>query len=403
LSAAFSDIDGDDRRLTLLARFRAAMPIVERVAYFDHAAVAPLPAPTRDSLRSWLNQAADEGDLAWGQWSRRIETVRQTAAQLIHAEPAEIALVPNTTSGIGLVAEGLPWQSGDNVITLDNEFPSNQYPWMNLATRGVELRRVPAPRGVVDLNRLESACDQRTRIVTLSWVGYATGWRIDPTQVAELCRRRGCLFFLDAIQGLGVFPLDVRTSGIDFLAADGHKWLLGPEGAGILFIRHEHLAQLRPMMVGWNSVVQGNDYSRVELNLRDTAARYEGGSQNMIGFHGLGASLDLLTSLGAGPHASPIAEQVLALTDFAAGELAALGATLLAPRSGEHRSGIVTFSFAGRDPQVIRRRLETAGIVVRCRGGGVRLSPHGYNTREEIERMIAELRRILTNEPNADA
>ena len=396
-----ADSDDRDGWQSPLARFRAAMPIAERVAYFDHAAVAPLPAPTRDSLRAWLDQAAHEGDQAWGQWSRRIEAVRQAAARLINADPAEIALVPNTTSGIGLVAEGLPWQSGDNAVTLENEFPSNQYPWMNLALRGVEVRRVPAPGGVVDLDRLESACDKRTRIVTLSWVGYATGWRIDPAVVAALCRRRGCLFFLDAIQGLGVFPLDVQASGIDFLAADGHKWLLGPEGAGLLFVRREHLARLRPLMVGWNSVVQGNDYSRVELNLRDSAARYEGGSQNMVGFHGLGASLDLLSSLGVGPVSSPVADQVLALTDFAASELAALGASLLAPRSGEHRSGIVTFLLPGRDPQTIRRQLEAAGIVVRCRGGGVRLSPHGYNTREEIERMIAELKQILRDEPDA--
>jgi selenocysteine lyase/cysteine desulfurase len=380
----------------VVARFRAAMPIALRVAYFDHAAVAPLPGVTRDSIRVWLDHATEEGDAAWPRWLRRLAAVRQTAARLIQADPAEIAFVPNTTSGIGLVAEGLPWQSGDNAVTLANEFPSNQYPWMNLASRGVELRRVPVEGGVVDLDRLEAACDERTRLVSLSWVGYATGWRIEPAEVAAVCRRRGCLFFLDAIQGLGVFPLDVRTAGVDFLAADGHKWLLGPEGAGLLFIRKECLPLLRPLMVGWNSVAQGNDYTRVELNLRPDAARYEGGSYNMIGLHGLGASLDLLESLGVGPQASPVAEQVLALADHAASELQELGATLLAPRDGPHRSGIVTFQLPRHDPHDIRRRLEAAGIVVRCRAGGVRLSPHGYNTLDEIERMFAELRRMLS-------
>lgn len=346
-------------------------------------------------MRQWLDQATDEGDPVWPQWARRIETVRQAAARLIGAEASEIALIPNTTSGIGLVAEGFAWQAGDNAVTLANEFPSNQYPWMNLATRGVEVRRVPVDGGIVDLNRLEAACDERTRIISVSWVGFATGWRIDPAEVAALCHRRGCLFFLDAIQGLGVFPLDVRACGVDFLAADGHKWLLGPEGAGLLFIRREHLPQLRPLMVGWNSVAQGNDYTRVELNLRDSAARYEGGSQNMIGFHGLGASLDLLESLGVGPQGSPVAKLVLALADHAAEQLRELGATLLAPRDGAHRSGIVTFQVPGHDPQEVRRQLETAGIVTRCRGGGVRLSPHGYNTQGEIDRLIAELRRIL--------
>jgi selenocysteine lyase/cysteine desulfurase len=370
------------------------MPISERLAYFDHAAVAPLPTPAREKISRWLDQATLEGDTVWPEWAARMEDVRRTAAQLINAQPEELALVPNTTTGIGLVAEGLPWQAGDNVVTLANEFPSNQYPWMNLAGRGVETRRVPVEGGVVDLDRLAAACDSRTRVLTISWVGYATGWRIDVRQVADLCRRTGCLFFLDAIQGLGVFPLDVQVDGVDFLAADGHKWLLGPEGAGILFVRREHLERLRPLNVGWNSVQQGSDYTRVELNLRAEAARYEGGSQNMVGFTGLGASLDLLTELGVGPQASPVAECVLSLTDYACERLQALGATLLAPRVTVHRSGIVTFQIPGRDANDIRRHLQAAGIITRCRAGGVRISPHGYNTREEIDRMIEQLQRM---------
>ena len=377
---------------SVASRFRGAMSIAQRLAYFDHAAVAPLPTPTREAIKIWLDEATELGDTAWSRWAGRIEQVRATAARMINADPAEIALVPNTTSGIGLVAEGYPWQAGDNVITLANEFPSNQYPWMNLAARGVETRRVTVERGVVDLDRIDALCDQRTRIVAVSWVGYATGWRIDVRAVADLCRQKGCLFFLDAIQGLGVFPLDVKADGVDFLAADGHKWMLGPEGAGLLYVRREHLDLLRPLGVGWNSVVQGNDYTKIELQIRPAASRYEGGSQNMVGFIGLGASLDLLTSLGVGPQQSPIAELVLATTDFACERLADLGATLLAPRTGAHRSGIVTFQLPGRDPNDVRRTLEAADIIVRCRAGGVRISPHGYNTREEVDRMMGVLR-----------
>jgi selenocysteine lyase/cysteine desulfurase len=374
------------------SRFRSAMPIARRLAYFDHAAVAPLPSPTREAIRIWLDEATEQGDTVWSRWAARMEQVRSTAAGLINADPAEIALVPNTTSGIGLVAEGYPWQAGDNVVTLANEFPSNQYPWMNLASRGVETRRVEASGGIVDLNRLAEACDRRTRIVAVSWVGYATGWRIDVRAVADLCRQKGCLFFLDAIQGMGVFPLDVRADGVDFLAADGHKWMLGPEGAGLLFVRQEHLELLRPLGVGWNSVVQGNDYTKIELKLRPAAARYEGGSQNMVGFIGLGASLDLLAGLGIGPRSSPVADEVLAITDYACERLADLGGTLLAPRTGAHRSGIATFQLPGREANDVRRALEAAGIIVRCRAGGVRISPHGYNTRDEVERMIDVLR-----------
>jgi cysteine desulfurase/selenocysteine lyase len=371
------------------------MPIAQEVAYFDHAAVAPLPGPTRDAIRAWLDEATERGDTAWIRWARRLEQVRDTAANLINARAGEIALVPNTTSGISLVAEGFPWQAGDNVVTLANEFPSNQYPWMNLVSRGVEVRRVPVEGGVPDLDRIVDACDEQTRILSVSWVGYASGWRVDVRQISQICRRVGCLFFLDAIQGLGVFPLDVQADGVDFLAADGHKWMLGPEGAGLFFARHEHLQLLRPLMVGWNSVVQGNDYTRIEFNIRGDAARYEGGSQNMIGLHGLGASLDLLASLGLSPLLSPIADHVLAITDYACERLQELGATLQAPRTGNHRSGIVTFNLAGHDSEMIRRRLEAAKIIVRCRAGGVRISPHGYATLDEVDRLIGELKNIV--------
>jgi len=370
------------------------MPIAQHVAYFDHAAVAPLPAPTKNAIAQWLDQATNEGDVVWGQWAQRLEEVRQTAARLINAQPGEIALVPNTTSGISLVAEGYPWRDGDNVVTLANEFPSNQYPWMNLASRGVEVRRVPVDSLVVDIDRLAASCDSRTRIVSMSWVGYATGWRVNLREVADVCRRVGCLFFLDAIQGLGVFSIDVQADGVDFLAADGHKWLLGPEGAGLLYGKREHLALLRRLMVGWNSVAQGSDYTRIELNLKHEASRYEGGSQNMVGFIGLGASLDLLTSLGVGPRSSPVAEHLLKITDYACQRLQELGATLHASRDADHRSGIVTFNLPGHDANTIRRQLEAARIIVRCRAGGVRISPHGYATTDEIDRLIAELRNM---------
>jgi selenocysteine lyase/cysteine desulfurase len=368
------------------------MPVTAKWAYFDHGAVAPLPQPTRVTIAAWLNEAAEEGDVPWQNWSQQVERTRLAAANLVGAGVEEIALVPNTTSGISLVAEGFPWREGDNVVTLGNEFPSNLYPWLNLASRGVQTRKVPLEGGRVDLSRVEEAIDGGTRLVSLSWVGFASGWRIDPAAAAELCHRRGCLFLLDAIQGLGVFPLDVKATGIDFFAADGHKWLLGPEGAGLLYVRREHLDLLRPLGLGWHSVASTGGFSS-EMNLRPTAARYEGGTQNMAGMIGLGASLALLSELGVGPTSSPVAEQVLAITDYACERLASLGAVLLSPREGEHRSGIVTFQIPGKDSVEIRKALLAAGIVTSCRGGGVRISPHGYATKEEIDRLIEVLRR----------
>ncbi len=361
------------------------MPIAQRWAYFDHAAVAPLPRATQEAVVAWAQQAAEDGDTVWPSWQKRVEECRTLAARLLDADPAEVALIHSTSEGIGLVAEGYPWRPGDNVVTLDNEFPSNQYPWMNLATRGVETRRVPAdPQGRVDLKLLDAACDARTRIVSVSWVGYVSGWRTNLDELAELVHRRGALLFVDAIQGLGVFPLDVSKTPIDFLAADGHKWMLGPEGAGLFYLRREHLDLLRPIGVGWHSVAHASDYNSIELKYKPSAARYEGGTQNMVGFLGLAASLELLLEHGQ----QAIGERIVALTDQLCERLLQSGATIYSPREGDHRSGIVSAEFPGRDSLEIKQRLLKAGVVCSARAGKLRLATHAYNNEADIERLI---------------
>ena len=324
---------------------RSLNPVTRQFAYFDHAAVAALSAPAQLAMANWLTQAATEGDLNWLQWDQGVQNCRKSAAKLINTDPAEVALVPNTTAGITLVAEGLDWRPGDNVVLFDNEFPSNQYPWLNLTRRGVEIRRLaPADAGGrIDLSQIEKAFDSRTRLLSISWVGYATGWRISVDEVVELAHRRGVLVFLDAIQGLGVFPLDVQKTPVDFLAADGHKWLLGPEGAGIFYLRSEHLDRLRAIGIGWNSVEQRHRFERIELKLRPEAARFEGGTLNMAGFLGLGASLDLLMQHGVGSHTDELAKRVLALGDYACDALRKIGATVVSHRGDGCSSGIISF------------------------------------------------------------
>jgi len=369
--------------------FRRQMPVHSAWTYLDHAAVAPISQPAAHALSNWTVEAATLGASVWPQWALKVEATRKLAARLVGAAPEEIALVGNTTAGISLVAEGFPWQEGDNVVLPADEFPSNQYPWMNLASRGVEVRRVEMPADRMDLNRLDSSCDRRTRIVSVSWVSYANGWRNDVAEVAGLAHRHGALLFLDAIQGLGAFPLDATASGVDFLAADGHKWMLGPEGAGVVYVRREHLERLRPLGVGWHSVRQGNDFANIDLDLKPAAERFEGGSQNMPGMIALGASIDLLLSLGI----EEVARRILEVTDLACRRLAEIGANVISCREPQRGSGIASFDLPGRDLAEVRRRLVAEKILLSHRAGRLRISPHGYNTAEEIEKLIEALER----------
>jgi len=370
---------------------RRQMPVSETVAYFDHAAVAPVSDPARQAMVQWADEAAEQGSHAWPIWARRVEEVRKRVAGMIAAEPGEIAFVANTTTGINLVAEGLDWKSGDNVVTLANEFPSNLYPWMNLQSRGVEMRRVPMETAAVDLNRIMETCDQSTRLISISWVSYLTGYRLDVAELVQAAHDRGILVFLDAIQGLGVFPLNVSQVEVDFLAADGHKWMLGPEGAGVLYVRRERLDQLRPLGVGWHSVVHAHDFSRIEPNWRPTAARYEGGSQNMVGVIGLGASLDMLASYGVGCSESPVAERVLEIAATAADRLESLGATVAGRHEEPHQSGIISFDLPGRDLVAQRQQCARNNVLLSCRGGLLRISPHAYVNKDDVEQMIESL------------
>ncbi len=340
------------------------------------------------ALENWARDAAKNGSANYPSWNQQIAELRQLAAHMIGAELEEIAFVGNTTAGINFVAEGFPWQSGDNVVIRDDEFPANQYPWLHLADRGVETRRLPVKSSRLDLDRLAEAMDHRTRIVSLSWVAYSNGWRHELNEIIKLVHDRGVLFFLDAIQGLGVFPLDVKKTPVDFLAADGHKWMLGPEGAGVFYLRREHLKLLRPAGVGWNSVKNEHAFHEIVYDLKETAERYEGGSQNVAGLLALRSSLELLARFPA----EAIARRVLEITDYACRRLTEIGAIVLSDRRDEHKSGIVSFELPGRDPIAIRRRCFEEKVILSCRAGRLRISPHAYNDESDIERLIATIK-----------
>jgi selenocysteine lyase/cysteine desulfurase len=372
-----------------LDTFRNQMPVTRSWAYMDHAAVSPLPEPARAALAEWADDVSANGLVHIGRWVARIEEVRKQFGRLLNADPLDVAFVKNTSEGVGIVAEGLPWETGDNVVTVDQEYPANVYPWMNLESRGVEFRAVRSrPGGVVSLEDLDAAIDARTRVVTLSFVEFATGFRNDLDAVGRLCRDRGALFFVDAIQGLGVLPIDVKRTPIDFLAADGHKWLLGPEGAGVFWMRRELIDRVRPVGVGWNSVVGAYDFSAIDFRLKPHAGRYESGTLNVGGTIAMGASLGLLLAVGI----EEIERQILALTDRLCEGIAGTNWRVFGRTTPEARSGIVSMEPpTGRDVAEVARALRREGVVVNCRAGRLRVSPHGYNTAEEIDRLVGLL------------
>ncbi len=368
------------------------MPVSREWIYLDHAGVGPISAPARACVLDWAEEATNDGASNWARWHQGVENARKSAATLVGASTDEISLVKNTTAGICVVSEGFPWKEGDNIVVPANEFPSNLYPWMILEAKGVETRRVPVEDGRLDLDRMAAACDDRTRIVSASWISYSSGWRNDVAALAQMAHDNGALFFLDAIQGLGVFPLDVEETGVDFLAADGHKWMLGPEGAGILYVRREHLDLLQTTGVGWNSVKQERDFGLIDLDLKPTAERFEGGTQNMVGFLGLGASLDLLLSC----EIEAVGKRVLEISDFVCEKLEAAGAEVACCRDPERASGIVPFLMPGVQVDGARARLTEQGVVLSERGGRLRISPHAYNTEEEMERLVDILKQSAT-------
>ncbi|QEH33916.1 putative cysteine desulfurase [Aquisphaera giovannonii] len=362
-------------------------PVTRGWVYLDHAAVSPLPRRSGDVVRAWLEDQQGHGVVRWPEWGKKLEAARDAAARLIGADRAEIAFVNSTTQGIGLVAEGFPWRDGDNVVVPAEEYPSNVYPWMNLADRGVSVRLVPGRDGRIWPEDLAAAMDARTRVLAVSHVEFASGFRNDLDLLCELCHGRGVALFVDAIQGLGPLTLDVRKTPVDFLAADGHKWLLGPEGAGILHVRRDWIERLRPLGVGWHSVIGTFDAPELDFRLKPTAERWEGGSFNMPGIQGLGASLGLILEIGPEAVSARILDRAAAVRELAAG---AGWRVVGSPRPGDV-AGIVAIEQDGVDPAAAASAFREAGIVVSARRGRLRVSPHIYNDDDDLDRLRAAL------------
>lgn len=369
-------------------------PVLARRDFFNHAGVAPISGAAAEAIRRFADQA--ETDVYIGtNWYVDVENLRKSAASLINAHRDEIAFVKNTSEGLSFVANGVDFQPGDVIVTTGVEYPANIYPWMDLEQRrGVRLVMVPeeiddqGARQVPLEKILDAASDARCRMVTLSHVEFASGQRHDIARIGRFCRERGILFCVDAIQTLGVIPVDVRAMNIDYLSADGHKWLLGPEGAGIFYIRRELIESTRPTSIGWLNVVNPEDFGHYDFTFKPDAGRYESGSYNLPGLLGLKASLELLQSIGI----DAIAARVKQIGDNLVSGLRRQGWQVLSPRTGEQWSGGISFIMPGKDLDWHKRVFGTLRkdhrIELALREQRLRASPHFYNTDGQIDKLL---------------
>jgi selenocysteine lyase/cysteine desulfurase len=371
------------------ARTRSYFPVVQELAYLNHAGVAPISTRVEEALARYAAEASRRGMLRYAAFfDAEVERVRGRAAELLGAAREEIAFVKNTTEGLGLVAAGLDWRAGDQVVCCDLEYPSNVYPWWALRERGVETLMLRSQDGRLAFEAVERAlASPRARLLAVSSVEYGSGFRNDLEALGRLCRERGVLLCVDAIQSVGCLPLDVTACGIDFLSADGHKWLLSVEGCGVFYCARRVLDRVTPRVIGWRSVTENLDFDHYHLELQPGAGRFEEGTPNTAGIFALGAAIDLVLELGV----EAISRRVLALTDRLVAELSDRGARVLSPRGPGEASGIVSFSLPDEDPERTAARLRRAGVVVVARRGGVRASPHFYNDEADLDRLLSAL------------
>ena len=371
-----------------------AFPILRSWDFFNHAGVAPITQAAADAFKKYANESESGAYLATS-WYADVERLRLLAASMIHAHRNEIAFVKNTSEGLSIVASGLDWQWGDRIVTTGIEYPANIYPWIEVARhRGVKLVMVEeetatdGSRQVPVEKILNEAADPRTRLVTLSHVEFASGQRHDLVKIGEFCRANHKLFNVDAIQTVGLLPVDVRAMNIDFLSADGHKWMMGPEGAGIFYCRRELIERTRPLMIGWMNVINPLDYGDYDYTLKPDAGRFECGTYNIPGLLALKGSLELLHSVGI----DAIAARVKLLGERLIDGLRIKGYSVISPRGGEQWSGIVSFTSPSRDHAAIMRDLrKNHKTEIALREGRLRASPHFYNTEEQIDRLIEHL------------
>ncbi|WP_430462493.1 aminotransferase class V-fold PLP-dependent enzyme [Thalassolituus sp. LLYu03] len=371
--------------MTLPADIADEFPVNGECLYLNHAAVAPWPERARKAVAEFAAENTALGASHYPQWVKVEQRLKRNLEALIDAPQGSVALVKNTSEALSFVAEGIDWQAGDVVVISDQEFPSNRIVWEALKPRGVQVIEVSLPWDDPECELL-AAIAQKPRLLSISAIQYASGLLLDLVRIGEACRENGVLFCVDAIQAVGALPFSVQAIDADFAMADGHKWLLGPEGLGFFYVRPTVMEQLRVIEHGWHMIDEMGNYDRKDWALATDARRFECGSPNMLAAHALAASTGLLLDVGMDKVATQLVTNVLYLQEL----LSDQDAVFVNPLLNQRPSGILTFHFWDKDNVKLHKLLMEAGVICAHRGGGIRFSPH-FHTTEEVLNDAADV------------
>jgi cysteine desulfurase/selenocysteine lyase len=367
-------------------------PLEERLIYLNHAALSPWPRRTANAIHQFTDENLYRGPSNYGLWLEAESRLRQRITRLINAPLLDdIALQKNTSEALSAIAMGLSWQSGENVVLPQEEFPSNRLPWESLQTRGVEVRLQVTEHGAHPEQALMNACDERTRLMAISSVSFSSGIRFDLANLGRFCREHDIIFCVDAIQSLGALPIDVQGQQIDFLACGAHKWLMAPEGIGFLYVGAALRSRLTLHQHGWRMLEKPLSFDQVNASTSRSARRFECGTLNTMGIIGLDASLSLIQELGT----QAIADRVMDNSRFLVSGLQQItGIKLVTPAASNRHAGIV--SLQANNPQSTRTiyaALKHANVLAAMRSGCLRLSPHFYTPRAHLEATLELIER----------
>ncbi|MDX8396040.1 MAG: aminotransferase class V-fold PLP-dependent enzyme [Mariprofundaceae bacterium] len=370
-------------------------PLHHDLVYLNHAAVGVWPKRTADAVREFADENMRQGATDYPKWMKVERELRGRLSRLVGAASSDdIALVKNTSEGLSLIAYGLDWQAGDNVVSSDLEFPSNRMVWQSLASQGVEFREADISSGDPE-EALMALCDDKTRLMTISSVQFGTGLRMDIKRLGEFCRDRGILFCVDAIQSLGAVQFDALDCKADFVVADAHKWMLGPEGVAVFYSTQEARDRLKLTQFGWHMAERLGDFDVVDWQVAQSARRFEPGSPNTLGIHALNASLSLLEEIGMDQVEALLLERVelLMLQIQQQSKL-----ELLSSSETQRFAGIVTFKHRDLDEKghaALYRHLMMNRVICAARGGGIRFAPHFYTDMSCFDRAWGTINKFL--------